>query len=113
MNKYINILLFKKKLSDLQEMVKGLNSNDIFLQYDCAKSIRILLSNEKQPPIDEILATGIVPRFMELLNEDNATEDLKFEITWCLVNITSGNNFQTQTVIEHGCFYLKKKNKDR
>eukprot|EP00184_Porphyridium_aerugineum_P004420 CAMPEP_0184706388 /NCGR_PEP_ID=MMETSP0313-20130426/36732_1 /TAXON_ID=2792 /ORGANISM="Porphyridium aerugineum, Strain SAG 1380-2" /LENGTH=567 /DNA_ID=CAMNT_0027167941 /DNA_START=773 /DNA_END=2476 /DNA_ORIENTATION=- len=88
-------------LERLPEMAKGIMSNDQDAQYRCTMEIRKLLSLEQNPPIDEVIAQGVVQRFVEFLSWDNVPE-LQFEAAWALTNIASGTSKHTLTVIENG-----------
>merc|ERR1719426_205068 len=59
------------------------------------------LEPKQNPPIQEVIAAGVVPRFVQSL-QDTARPDLQFEAAWVLTNIASGTAEQTRAVVEQG-----------
>ncbi|KAL5700296.1 hypothetical protein ACHQM5_025756 [Ranunculus cassubicifolius] len=92
---------FEKKLESLPTMIAGVMSQDRNLQLECTSQFRKLLSIERSPPIEEVIQSGVVPRFVEfLMGED--FQQLQFEAAWALTNIASGTSDNTRVVIDHG-----------
>ncbi|GER46877.1 importin subunit alpha [Striga asiatica] len=91
----------EKKLESLPSMVAGVWSNDANLQLEATTQFRKLLSIERSPPIEEVIQSGVVPRFVEFLTREDFPQ-LQFEAAWALTNIASGTSENTRVVIDHG-----------
>ncbi|KAL3505666.1 hypothetical protein ACH5RR_031048 [Cinchona calisaya] len=91
----------EKKLESLPSMVAGVYSNDNNLQLEATTQFRKLLSIERSPPIEEVIQSGVVPRFVEFLMREDFPQ-LQFEAAWALTNIASGTSENTKVVIDHG-----------
>ncbi|KAF2304748.1 hypothetical protein GH714_037816 [Hevea brasiliensis] len=90
-----------KKLESLPAMVAGVWSEDKNSQLEATTLFRKLLSIERNPPINEVVQSGVVPRFIEFLARDDFPQ-LQFEAAWALTNIASGTSENTKVVIDHG-----------
>ncbi|KAG9157205.1 hypothetical protein Leryth_004881 [Lithospermum erythrorhizon] len=90
-----------KKLESLPAMVTGVWSADANLQLEATTQFRKLLSIERNPPIEEVIQTGVVVRLVEFLARDDYPQ-LQFEAAWALTNIASGTSENTRVVIDHG-----------
>ncbi|KAG8370621.1 hypothetical protein BUALT_Bualt13G0002400 [Buddleja alternifolia] len=93
--------LDNKKLESLPAMIAGVWSDDGALQLEATTQFRKLLSIERNPPIEEVIQSGVVPRFVDFLARDDYPQ-LQFEAAWALTNIASGTSENTKVVIDHG-----------
>ncbi len=71
--------------------LEALQSQDYAHQLEACIHVRKMLSIEKNPPIDTVLRSGIVPRIIEFLNRFEAPK-LQFEAAW-----VSWNNYYRQS----------------
>ncbi|KAG6422314.1 hypothetical protein SASPL_118882 [Salvia splendens] len=96
----VSVPQLDKKLESLPGMIAGIWSNDAALQLEATTQFRKLLSIERNPPIEEVIKSGVVPRFVEFLVRDDYPQ-LQFEAAWALTNIASGTSDNTKVVIDH------------
>ena len=89
-----------KAIPRLPDILLQIRSSDPDVRQEAVKSARKLLSREKNPPIDEFIASGILPVFIACLRDPQ--ENMQFEAAWALTNIASGTSEQTQSVVTAG-----------
>merc|ERR1719326_1436105 len=86
-------------------LARTVSSDNPQEQFQATQQLRKLLSVEQNPPIQEVIHTGVVPRLVEFLR-DSTRPQLQFEAAWVLTNIASGNADQTRVVVEMGALPL-------
>ncbi|CAI9109258.1 OLC1v1009045C1 [Oldenlandia corymbosa var. corymbosa] len=86
---------------NLQDLLKWISSNDISLQLEATTGFRKLLSIERDPPVDEVIESGVVPWLVKFLTRDDHPE-LQFQAASALTNIASGTTDQTRALIDYG-----------
>ncbi|KAG8663569.1 importin subunit alpha [Manihot esculenta] len=89
------------RLESLPATAAGVWSEDRNSQLGATTHIRKLLSTGCSPPINEVVQSGVVPRFIEFLAREGFPQ-LQFEAAWALTNIASGTSENTQVLIDHG-----------
>lgn len=88
-------------MRNLIALVAGASSDDPLLQLESLNHFRMILSTSKNPPIDMVIESGVVPRFVEFLKKEDSPW-LQLEAAWILTNIASGTRKHTRVVIDHG-----------
>jgi hypothetical protein len=87
--------------NDLNVLANMIFSEDRNMQYEGTQGYRKLLSIEKTPPIDEVIKTNAIARFVEFLERYDYPQ-LQFESAWALTNVASGTSEHTNVVIDNG-----------
>ena len=77
-------------MSDFAQLSHLLINGSVEDQLCASIQIRILLSSESRPPIQEVIDAGFVPIFVSFLRVPSNPEQLLYESSWILTNITSG-----------------------
>ncbi|CAA0408637.1 unnamed protein product [Arabidopsis thaliana] len=90
-----------ESLLEIANMITGVFSDDPSLQLEYTTRFRVVLSFDRSPPTDNVIKSGVVPRFVEFLKKDDNPK-LQFEAAWALTNIASGASEHTKVVIDHG-----------
>lgn len=91
---------------NLEELVANAACcDDVQKQLSAVQSARKLLSSDKNPPIDDLIKSGILPILVKCL-ESHDNPPLQFEAAWALTNIASGTSAQTNKVVHAGAVPL-------
>ncbi|KAF7256070.1 hypothetical protein EG68_07442 [Paragonimus skrjabini miyazakii] len=91
-------------LLNLDAIVANASNEDPAIRLQVVQSARKLLSSDRNPPIDELIKVGMLPKLVAcLMSED---PNLQFEAAWALTNIASGTSAQTIAVVHSGAVPL-------
>lgn len=55
-------------------------STDAAVQIEATARIRRLLSKETNPPIEQVIRAGLVPRFIEFLGAENSQLQVRYAV---------------------------------
>ncbi|XP_013775311.1 importin subunit alpha-3-like [Limulus polyphemus] len=89
---------------NLEVIVQNANSTEPGIKLSAVQAARKLLSSDRNPPIDDLINSGILPILVHCLRTTNPS--LQFEAAWALTNIASGTSQQTQAVVSAGAVPL-------
>lgn len=85
---------------NMPALIQALDSTDHQVLTDATGRLRRLLSLINNPPFDEAVNMGTLPKLVRLLEHESS--DVVFEATWCLTNIASGSSLHTTRVVDAG-----------
>ncbi|KAK6760102.1 hypothetical protein RB195_021567 [Necator americanus] len=88
----------------LHQIVAMARSNDPNIKLGAVQQARKMLSSDRNPPIDDLISSDILPILVNCLVSDDV--NLQFEAAWALTNIASGTSEQTQAVVNAGAVPL-------
>ncbi|KCZ74860.1 hypothetical protein H311_04170, partial [Anncaliia algerae PRA109] len=107
-----NTVAAHSSLPNYENIKNGILSLNLRVVYDSVYQFRQILCRTEAPPIQEMVQTHLVPRFVELLSLNNILytdakekaliNSCRTEAAWVLTNIASGDTQQTSTIIENG-----------
>lgn len=114
LNKKRNLSLAVSQIANFPEMRDRLYSNDLVTLHQGTYEFRSLLSVEGSPPVQAVIDSGCLPRFVQILDKNflkslpnqNINEELiekiRIESAWVLTNIAAGTSEQTSAVLKAG-----------
>ncbi|MGH0163118.1 UNVERIFIED_CONTAM: hypothetical protein FKN15_044637 [Acipenser sinensis] len=98
--------VFRVQNTSLEAIVQNATSDNQSIQLSAVQAARKLLSSDRNPPIDDLIKSGILPILVHCLDRDD-NPSLQFEAAWALTNIASGTSEQTQAVVQSSLGVVK------
>lgn len=92
------------KNCDISIFVSQLKSSDQETRLNGASMIRQLLSIEKNPPIEQVFNSGIVPKMISFLDPNNSSisDPLRLEAAWSITNLASSDTVFCHKIVDYG-----------
>uniref|UniRef100_A0A2I3HC76 Importin subunit alpha n=1 Tax=Nomascus leucogenys TaxID=61853 RepID=A0A2I3HC76_NOMLE len=88
---------YRVQSNSLEATVQNVSSDKQQIQLSAVQAVRKLLSSDRNPPIDDLIKSGILAILVHCLERDD-NPCLQFEAARALTNIASGTSEQTQAV---------------
>lgn len=88
-------------MNDLPNLAAQLKNKDPIAIHEGIIGIRKLLSQDDNPPIQQVIDMNLVPRMIEMVKQEQYPY-LQMEAAWALTNVASGSSPQCQCVVDKG-----------
>ena len=67
-------------------LVEAVFSNEVERQYDATMKFRKMLSKEQNPPIEQVIHAGVVPKFVQFLTSQHGLLQVTLKARACAFN---------------------------
>lgn len=91
----------RPNIKHLKLLIESTHISELSILLYAVQQTRRLLSNKRDPPIDDVISIGIIPILVDCLIQNDEPQ-LQFESLWALTNIASGTSMQTHAVVKAG-----------
>jgi hypothetical protein len=89
------------EIEDLPQYAKLINSSMLQQVHLGVLGIRKMLSNQTTSPIEEIISSGVVPKLIDLIDNEKYSPNIKYEAAWCITNLAMGNFDQVKYLTDY------------